>query len=243
MAGFDPALFAAGGSTSLALAAVLWALSQRRIQTDARARFGADLASLHADADAFEAAADAFDSVLIAIRGKTTRVAGGSHGLAACALLLGLAPDAEASAIVEALRREDAHDQRLTALLERGEACDFEVAGQSLDAAPAGTTPDSLRRTLTVEGRVSGAVAWLRLTLSATSGLPSAARFAAFLDSLPHPAWITGAGGRWSGPTGPGWAPWMPRPWTRPCARGRASTTPPRRLPPRPPGRASARRR
>ena len=85
MAGFDPALFAAGGSTSLALAAVLWALSQRRIQADARSRLGADLSSLRAEADAFEAAADAFDSVLIAIRGQTTQVAGGSHGLAACA--------------------------------------------------------------------------------------------------------------------------------------------------------------
>ena len=197
MAGFDPALFAAGGSPSLALAAVLGALSQRRIQADVRVRMGADLAGLHADADAFEAAADAFDSVLIAIRGQTARVAGGSHGLAACALLLGLAPDAEAGAIVEALRRDDAHDQRLTALLERGEACDFEVAGQSLDPARPGASvgTDTLRRTLTVEGRVSGAVAWLRLTLSAASGLPSAARFAAFLDSLPHPAWITGAGG------------------------------------------------
>lgn len=203
MAGFDPALFAAGGSTSLALAAVLWALSQRRMQADARRGLSQDVAQLHASADASEAAADAFDSVLIAVKGigrdRETRAAAGAHGLAACALLLGLAPDADAAALVEALRRDDAHDARLTALFERGEACDFEVAGQSLDTSldPArpGGTADTLRRTLTVEGRASGAVAWLRLTLSAASGLPSAARFAAFLDGLPHPAWITGAGG------------------------------------------------
>ena len=203
MAGFDPALFAAGGSTSLALAAVLWALSQRRMQAEARRGLSQDVAQLHASADASEAAADAFDSVLIAVKGigrnRETRAAAGAHGLAACALLLGLAPDADADALVEALRRDDAHDARLTALFERGEACDFEVAGQSLDTSldPArpGGAADTLRRTLTVEGRASGAVAWLRLTLSAASGLPSAARFAAFLDGLPHPAWITGAGG------------------------------------------------
>jgi signal transduction histidine kinase len=196
MAGFDPALFAAGGSTSLALATVLWALSQRRMQADARARLGEDIADLHDSADASEAAADAFDSVLIAVRGlgraRETRVAGGAHGLAACALVLGLATDAEPAEIVEALRRDPANDARLTALFERGEACDFEVAGQGPET---GNTVDALRRTLTVEGRAAGALAWLRLTLSAASGLPSAARFAAFLDGLPHPAWITGAGG------------------------------------------------
>ena len=187
MGGLDPAFFAAGGGTSLALAAVLWALSQRRESGEAMAQVELEAARQKSRAEAAEAAADAFDNILLAIQGSQVRVAGGAHGMVSCLALLGLPVGAEPQAVIEALRRDQNHAERLTALFERGEACDFEVAGE---AEP------GVRRTLTVEGRVSGAVAWLRLTQSAATGLPSAARFAAFLDGLSHPAWITSPGGK-----------------------------------------------
>ena len=184
MGGFDPAFFAASGGTSLALAALLWALSQRREFAQRAAGVAEEAARQKSRAEAAEAAADAFDSVLIAVRGEEARVAGGAHGLGACLAVLGLPREAAADAILTALRADPNHAARLEALTERGEPCDFEVAGE---AEP------GIRRTLTVEGRVSGAVAWLRLSLSAAAGLPSAARFAAFLDGLSHPTWILGA--------------------------------------------------
>jgi len=186
MAGFDAALFAAGGSTSLALAAILWSLSQRRRQSDVQSALEAALRRQSDQSRTAEAAADAFDSVLISVSGETTTLAGGELGVADCAAVLNLSSEATVEALVAALRKDAAHDASLTALFERGEACDFEVAGMGADGH---------RRTLTVEGRVSGAVAWLRLTLSAASGLPSSARFAAFMDALPHPAWIVGPDG------------------------------------------------
>src|SRR5678816_4191142 len=66
---------------------------------------------------------------------------------------------------------------------ERGEACAFEVKG------PAGV--------VTVEGRAAGALAWLRVSaaLGEDQGLPTAPRFAAFLSSRAHPAWIAAADG------------------------------------------------
>jgi signal transduction histidine kinase len=186
MAGFDAALFATGGGTSLAFAAVLWTLAQRR-EAAARARgLVEELARQKALAEQAEAAADAFDNVVIAVRGGEIRAAGGAHGLSACALLLSLPEDATAAQVTGALAGDPNHAEQLKGLFERGEPCDFEVAGVG---------EGGKLRTLTVEGRVSGAVAWLRLTLSAPSGLPSAARFAAFLEAVPHPAWITGAGG------------------------------------------------
>src|SRR5205085_2790297 len=113
----------------------------------------------------------------------------GEESLRSCAEALGLNADLNARApdpqsLVNALMRADPdHARRLRALFERGEACAFEVQG------PGGA--------ISVEGRAVGALAWLRLSavLGEAAGLPTAPRFAAFINSRDCPAWITSADG------------------------------------------------
>jgi hypothetical protein len=115
-------------------------------------------------------------------------LASGEESLAVCAEALGL-PDVEPQAIVNALMRADPdHARRLRALFERGEACAFEVQG------PPNAKGGGL---VAVEGRATGALAWLRLSAAVgeQSGLPTAPRFAALLNARATPAWIASADG------------------------------------------------
>jgi signal transduction histidine kinase len=81
------------------------------------------------------------------------------------------------------MRADPDHARRLRALFERGEACAFEVKGEGGLVA--------------VEGRAAGALAWLRLSAAVgeDAGLPTAPRFAAFLNARVNPAWIAAADG------------------------------------------------
>jgi signal transduction histidine kinase len=183
VSGADLILAAAAGAVSLAICAVLWALAQRRQAQDRVDALGARLAGLEARAEAAQASAEAFDSALLAVEDGHAMLASGEESLGACAEALGL-PERDPQALVNALMRADPdHARRLRALFERGEACAFEVQG------PAGV--------VTVEGRAAGALAWLRLSaaMGQDAGLPTAPRFAAFLDARACPAWIAAADG------------------------------------------------
>ena len=179
-------VLAVGGAVCLALATALWALSVRR-HADARIAAVRDrLNRLEGLADATQASAEAFDSAMLTIEDGAARLAWGGDSLALCAEMLGLAPadDPAPQALIDALMRADPdHRRRLTALIEKGEACAFQVRGaQGL---------------VSVDGRAAGACAWLRLQpqIAADGGLPTAARFAALLDALPLPAWVCTASG------------------------------------------------
>lgn len=176
-------LAAAAGAVLLAICAVLWALAQRR-QGEARmAQLRRQINALKAGAETAQASAEAFDSALLAVEDGHALVASGEESLTVCASVLGL-PESEPQAVVAALMRADPdHARRLRALFERGEACAFEVRG------PAGV--------VAVEGRAAGALAWLRLSsvVGEDAGLPTAPRFAAFLDARAYPAWIAAADG------------------------------------------------
>ncbi|WP_411288612.1 PAS-domain containing protein [Phenylobacterium sp.] len=183
MSANDLILAAAAGAVSLAICAVLWALAQRRRGQARIDALAARLAAVEARAEAAQASAEAFDSALLAVEDGHAMLASGEESLAVCADALGLA-GAEPQALVNALMRADPdHARRLRALFERGEACAFEVRG------PAGV--------VTVEGRAAGALAWLRVSavIGEDAGLPTAPRFAAFLDARPCPAWIAAADG------------------------------------------------
>jgi signal transduction histidine kinase len=187
MAGADLVLAAAIGAVCLAISATLWALHLRRV-TDARlSELTHRLGLAQGLADAALASAEAFDCAMITLQDGQARLASGEDSLAACARVLGLTEPAEQfdpMAVIQALMRADPEQAgRLKALFARGEPCAFEARG-----------PGGL---VSVEGRTAGALAWLRLA-ALTRGdadLPTAARFAAFLDSQSGPAWITGAGG------------------------------------------------
>jgi len=162
---------------------VLWALAQRRQAQDRVDAIAGRLLAIQSRAETAQASAEAFDSALLAVEDSRALLASGEESLAVCAEALGLAePDPQA--VVNALMRADPdHARRLRALFERGEACAFEVQG-----------PGGL---VAVEGRAAGALAWLRLSAAVgeDSGLPTAPRFAAFLNARATPAWIAAADG------------------------------------------------
>nr|AAF08344.2 tyrosine kinase DivL [Caulobacter vibrioides CB15] len=182
MTSYDLILAAAAGAVCLAISVALWSHGQRR---NLEARIVALKTRLIQQGGSDDAPAwlDAFDTAVIAVEGGRANLVAGGEGLIACAKALGA--DAEVSAVVAALSDADPnYAQKLTALFERGEPCVFEARG-----------PHGL---VSVEGRAAGALAWLRLAPidRADSGLPTAARFAAFVDSVVEPCWIAGADGQ-----------------------------------------------
>ena len=176
-------LAAAAGAVSLALSAVLWALAQRRAGDRRVAALNARIHQLELGAETAQASAEAFDSALLAVEDGQALLASGEESLGVCCAALGI-HETDPQGLLNALMRADPdHARRLRALFERGEACAFEVKG------PAGVC--------TVEGRAAGALAWLRISavLGEDQGLPTAPRFAAFLDARVNPAWIAAADG------------------------------------------------
>jgi hypothetical protein len=176
-------LAAAAGSVCLAICATLFALAVRR-RTEARlAAVRRRYEWARARGDAAQAGAEAFDTALIAIEEGRARLAAGEESLAACAQVLGVRRP-EPQDVIEAMARAHPdHARRLEALIARGVPCDFDVGG--------------LRGGVSVEGRASGALAWLRLTAIAPlrAGLPAAALMAAFVEQRSDPAWIAAADG------------------------------------------------
>jgi len=175
-------LTATAGAVCLALCATLWALAQRRMFEARLAVLQGRLKRLETGSPGDHAALEAFDSALICVEAEQASLVSGADSLGACAAIL--AVPAQAQGVVDALIKVDPdHALKLRGLFERGEPCAFEAAGA--DGA------------VKVEGRVTGAMAWLRLTATAPDkgGLPSASRFAAFVDGLVEPAWISGADG------------------------------------------------
>ena len=180
----DLILAASAGSISLAICATLWALVQRRRTEERVTALQAQLLELGARTEVAQASVEAFDSALVAVEDGRASLASGEDSLAACSAVFEL-DTPEPQALVNALMRsEPDHARRLRALFDRGEPCAFEARGAN--------------GVVSVEGRTAGALAWLRLSPieGAGAGLPTAARFAAFLDARPEPAWIAGADGR-----------------------------------------------
>lgn len=183
MTSYDLILAAVAGAVCLAFGVTLWSLGQRRGYEARIAALKARLGTMGGDALEAPAWVEAFDTAVIAVEGDRIELAAGAEGLSACARVLGVS--AEADAMVAALRGSDpSHAQKLAALFERGEPCAFEARGGE--------------GWVSVEGRAAGALAWLRLMAGSggESGLPSASRFAAFVDSVAEPAWIAGADGQ-----------------------------------------------
>lgn len=130
-----------------------------------------------------EASVEAFDSCLIRIDARGAGLVAGEESLALCAERLGIA-SADPDAVCAALSAMDEACQRqIATLIETGSPCAFEVKGP--------------RGGLAVEGRASGALAFLKLSPIADSvaGRPTAARLAAFIDARAAPAWILGPDG------------------------------------------------
>ena len=183
MTSYDLILAAAAGAVCLALCVTLWSLGQRRGFESRIAALKSRL--IQQDGVALDAPAwvDVFDTAVVAVEGGRASLVAGGESLSACAKALGVATEVEA--VVQALGETDPdHARKLTALIEQGEPCAFEARGAN--------------GSVSVEGRAAGALAWLRLAAVSgdDSGLPSAARFAAFIDSVVEPCWVAGPDGQ-----------------------------------------------
>ena len=174
-------LAATVAALALALFAGLRALSERRRALGKAREFDAHLSALGSRVDWEQAWTDAFDMAVLAVEDGKPRLVSGEEAFALCAATLGA--EADPRAVMASLMRHTDAANLLTALIERGEPCAFHAVG------PSGG--------LDVEGRTSGAIAWLRLTRSAGAriGAASEDQFTALLDAQVHPAWITGPGG------------------------------------------------
>ena len=183
---------AAAGSVSLAICAVLWGIAGRRALERRLAALRAELQSRQARDNAVEASSEAFEIALLVIRDGQAALVAGADSLAECGQLLGV-DGADAGAVVAAVMAADPdHARRLEALFDRGEPCAFEVRARN--------------GAVSVEGRAAGALVWVRLSAGAgeAGALPTAARFAAFLNVRSAPAWIAAPDG----------APaWVNKPW------------------------------
>ena len=179
MAAADFAVAASAGAIALALSTTLWSWRFRKRCELAVAALKARLDAAETALGEADAAASAFDGALLAVEGREARLISGEDGLQALARALGLGR-VDAIELLRALTRTSPeHERAVEALISAGEPFRFELP------TPAGVA--------VVEGRPSGAIAWIRAALADEA--PAAGRFAGLADRLPEPAWILDASG------------------------------------------------
>ena len=175
MGASGPLLAATFAALLLAVMAAGWAIYERRRALEGSRGFDSRLLSLSARVDWEQAWTDAFEQCVIALEDGRARLISGeeSFGNFAAALVV----EAEPPSVVAALMETADHADRLRALIDRGEPCGFHVTTAS---GP-----------LEIQGRTSGAVAWLRLQRASGAGaaLAGGGAVGGLLEGEPHPAW------------------------------------------------------
>ena len=180
MGAIAPLLAATAAALLLAVMAGGWALFERRRALVESHAYDGRLNGLAARVDWEQAWADAFEQCVIAIEAGRPRLISGEESLAHFAAALGV--EAEPPSLLAALMESAEHAQRLHALMDRGEPCAFHVG--------------SAGGPLEVQGRTSGAVAWLKLSRSSGSSaaLAGGGVVGGLLEGEPHPAWAVEKG-------------------------------------------------
>jgi signal transduction histidine kinase len=185
------AFTAAFGAMSFALTTTVMAWRMRQSLTAQLRNLKAQLSTDALVLGELDAATGAFEEAYLAVENDVVRLVWGEEALKACAQTLGLDADEPAPNVLEALAdtsREAA--KALRALMDEGKSCRFEV----LATQP--TPPDKAGPSLLVEGKASGATAWIRLAIATHKASLPSGPFAAMADSLPAPCWIVDAGAR-----------------------------------------------
>lgn len=178
MAAADFAVAASAGAIALALSTTLWSGRFRKRCELALAALKARLDAAETALGEAEAAASAFDGALLAVEDREARLISGEEGLQALTRALGLSR-VDAVELLRALTvASPEHERAVEALISTGDPFRFELP-----------TPSGV---VVVEGRPSGAIAWIRALLTEA---PAAGRFAGLADRLPEPAWILDASG------------------------------------------------
>ncbi|HYF23648.1 MAG TPA: ATP-binding protein [Caulobacteraceae bacterium] len=178
MAATDLAFAASAGAVALALSTTVWTWRWRRRAEARAADLESRLATVKTALAEAEAATAAFEGALIAVEGADARLVWGGEALGVCAEALGVDP--EPAAVLEALAgAAPEHSAKLKGLLERGEPCRFLATTR--------------RGALVLEGRPSGAVAWIRVVFA--GDVAPGGKFAGLADRWPGPAWIADRSG------------------------------------------------
>lgn len=187
---------AAAGAMALALSTTYLAWRMRRKLSDSRDALRGDLTSKETTLGELDAATSAFDEAFLAVEGEAVRLVWGDETLRQCAEALGLRgindPD-YAPRVVEALGETSPQAaESLKRLIAEGRSCRFEVFAEG----PGNMLGGSAGVTLVVEGKSSGATAWIRLAISGAKASLSSGPFAQMAEHLPAPCWICARDGR-----------------------------------------------
>lgn len=192
---------AAAGGLALALSTTWLALRNRMRFSKARDTLRADLTVKESMLRELDAATTAFDEAFLAVEGDTVRLVWGEDTLRICAEALGLKLNGSADIapqVVQALGETSAEAELgLKELISEGKWCRFEVFAETPPNKIAGlsaTTPAGM--TLIIEGKSSGATAWIRLAIAGAKASLSSGPFAQMAEHLPAPCWICARDGR-----------------------------------------------
>jgi signal transduction histidine kinase len=185
MAEADIAYVATAGAAGLALALSAWAARLRGRLADRNRALEAAMAQAHGDLSARDGALAAFEDVRVALT-----PGGGANRLGSPAtwdiivrdLTNGadVFPSDPVMVVLDAVR--DVAGPRLDGLIDRGEAFDAVLEGQSGAWA--------------VEGRSAAGAAWLRVSRLGLMGAAAESGLGLLADYYPAPTWVVDAGGR-----------------------------------------------
>ena len=187
---------AAAGAMALALATTWMSWRTRARLVQARDDLKADLGVKSTMLSELDAATAAFDEAFLAVEGDQVRLVWGEETLKACAEALGLRSSGSdfAPQVVKTLGETSPEASAgLKALIARGASCRFEVFAEKGPHLHAATPPGV---TLVVEGKSSGATAWIRLAIAGAKASLSSGPFAQMAEHLPAPCWIVTRDGR-----------------------------------------------
>lgn len=188
---------AAAGAMALAVSTTYLAWRTRSKLAKARDSLKSDLFVKDTMLSELDAATSAFDEAFLAVEGNAVRLVWGEETLKACAEALGVRglSDADlAPRIVEALGETSPEAAKgLKALIAEGRSCRFEVFADAANGLIA-ARPSGL--TLVLEGKASGATAWIRLAIAGAKASLSSGPFAQMAEHLPAPCWICARDGR-----------------------------------------------
>ena len=188
---------AAAGAMALAVSTTYLAWRTRSKLTQARDAARENLHIKESMLGELDAATQAFDEAFLAVEGDTVRLVWGDDTLKQCAEALGLRNVADADRaprVVEALGETSPEAATgLKSLISEGRSCRFEVFAEGATGLPS-STPAGL--TLVIEGKSSGATAWIRLAIAGTKASLSSGPFAQMAEHLPAPCWICARDGR-----------------------------------------------
>ncbi|MFT4090145.1 MAG: PAS-domain containing protein [Asticcacaulis sp.] len=187
------AFAAAAGAMALALSTTVLSWRVRSKLIGERNNLKNELTGGQTVLGELDAATSAFDEAFVAVEDDLVRLVWGEDTLQTCAQALGLKGDTvSAPQVIEAISGTSPEaEAALKLLITQGKSCHFEVFAEGSGLIPA-LRPSGI--TLLVEGRVSGATAWIRLAIAGARTSLSSGPFAQMANLLPYPCWVATRG-------------------------------------------------